>query len=85
MLVFFRDGLNAEFIFGIRARFDRFPQIAAVKIGVFTRNSGRLVPQNRMQSEQRFSVKFNEMRFVIGVCLKSDTQFDPVYFLKSGK
>ena len=65
MLVFFRDDLHAEFPFGIRARFDRFPQIAAVKIRIFAGNLLRFVPHDRMHAEKRFPVKFDETRLCL--------------------
>ncbi len=36
MLIFFRYELQAEFIFRLIAGFDRFPQIAPMKIRIFT-------------------------------------------------
>ena len=62
-----RIDLHAEFPFGKIARFNRVPQIAAVKIRVKTGDFLRFVPRHRMHAEKRFPVKFNKRRFAFFV------------------
>ena len=63
VLVFFFDDLNAKLPFGIVAVLNRFPKIAAMKVGIFTGDLLRFVPDNRVQTEQRLPVKLHEARF----------------------
>ncbi len=50
VFVFFGDKLYAEFPFGKIAVFNRFPQIAAVKIRVFTGDFLCFVPRDRVNA-----------------------------------
>ena len=44
----FGEDLHAEFVLGVGARFDRFPQIAAVEVGIGPGDLDRLIPIERM-------------------------------------
>ena len=47
------EDLQAELPFGVGARFDRFPQVAAMEVGIGTRDLDRLVPVDRMCAGHR--------------------------------
>src|SRR6185437_13527325 len=67
LFVFLLDDLNTELPFRKVAILDRFPEIATMKVRILPGNLLRLIPNNLVQSEQRFPVKLNKARFASGV------------------
>ena len=57
------EHLNAEFVFGVRAGLDAFPQVAPVVVRVGAGNLHRLVPHQRMGAGLGVPVKLDEHRF----------------------
>ena len=49
------EDLHAQLLLGIGARLDRFPQIAAMEVGIGARDLHRLVPHQRMRAGRRAS------------------------------
>ncbi len=58
--VFLLDDLNSEFPLGIIAILNRFPKIAPMKVRILTGNFLRFIPEDCVQTEQRFPVKLHE-------------------------
>ena len=56
------EDLDAELPFGEFAGVDRFPEIAAVEIGIGAGDLHRFVPDERMRAEQRRPVELHECR-----------------------
>ena len=56
----FGEDLQPELVLGIRARFDRFPQIAAMEVRIGAADLDRLVPVERMRAEHRRPVELHE-------------------------
>ncbi len=56
-----------KFPFGEIAALDRFPQIAAMEVGVFAGDFLRFIPDQRMHALDRFPVKLHEAGFALGV------------------
>ena len=61
------DDLKAELILGEGAGFDRFPQVAAMEVGVGAGNLHCFVPDQRMRAGDRRPVELDEHRFAFGI------------------
>ena len=62
-----REHLHAELPLGIRAGLDRFPQVAAVEVGVRARDLHGLVPRERVRARDRLPVELHEPRLAVRV------------------
>ncbi|MCY1426958.1 hypothetical protein D9M71_427870 [compost metagenome] len=60
VLVFFSNDLHAELPFRVIAGFDRFPEVAAVVVGIFTRQLLRFVPEQRTYTSLGLPMEFDE-------------------------
>ena len=60
--LFFGEDLQSQLPFGIGAGLDRFPQIAAMEVGVGAGDLDRLVPDQRMGAGLRIPVELDEVR-----------------------
>ena len=61
-LVLLLDDLEPELPLRVVPVLDRLPQVAAVEVGVLARDLLRLVPDDRVDAEQRLPVELHEAR-----------------------
>ena len=62
LLILFLNDLYPEFPFRIIAVLNSFPQIASVKVWVLPGNFLGFIPEDRVDTKDRFPVKFHKMR-----------------------
>ena len=60
-----RKHLHCELPFGIRAGLDRFPEVAAVEVGVRARDLHGFIPRERVSARGRRPVKLHESRLAV--------------------
>ena len=56
------EDLQAQLVLGIGARLDRFPEIAAVEVGIGAGDLDRFVPDQRVRAGLRRPVELDEVR-----------------------
>ncbi len=59
------EDLKPELVFREGARLDRFPQVAAVEVGIGSRDLHRLVPHERVRPAARTPVELHEVRIAL--------------------
>ena len=62
LLIFFLNDLYPELPFRVITVFNSFPQIASMKVWILTGNFLGFIPEDRMNTKDRFPVKLDKMR-----------------------